>query len=88
MSSDVRRRTGLQTNSQSEFELPELAGKASLSLPRRSLTSPSLSHTHTSKSTIPNPFPRLHPGLGIRFQLKSKQVTSLEVITQVAYLAG
>lgn len=35
-----------------------------------------------------NPFPHLHPRLGIRFQAKSKQVTSLEVITQVAYLTG
>lgn len=37
------------------------------SLPRRSLTSPSLSRTHTSKSATSNPFPHLHPGRGLAF---------------------
>lgn len=67
VSSDVRKRTGHQTNSQPEFELPELTGKAFHSLPRRSLTSPSLGQTHTSKSTTSNPFPHLHLTRGLDF---------------------
>lgn len=37
------------------------------SLPRRSLTSPSLSQARTPKSATSNPFPHLHPSRGLDF---------------------
>lgn len=55
---------------------------------------PGPAHLLTAKLTLTDPqvtshtFPHLHPGWWIRFQAKSKQLTSLEVITQVSYLAG
>lgn len=65
----------------------KLTGRKTFFHPRKSWTSHSQTHTLKSASNL-KPISTSSSRLGIRFQAKSKQVTSLEVITQVAYLAG